>query len=133
MSSVTDPIADLLTRIRNASHAKKDEVSIPASRFKANVAEILKDEGFIDDFTVVPDRLQGLLVIRLRYDEDGQPAIRGIRRESRPGRRVFLGTTELPRVRNGLGTGIISTPRGVMTDRKARQEKIGGEFVCSIW
>jgi small subunit ribosomal protein S8 len=133
MSSVNDPIADFLVRIRNACHAKKDEVSIPASRFKTQLAEILKSEGFIDDFTTVPDRLQGLLVIQLRYDENGRSVIRGMKRESRPGRRRYVGKDKLPRVRSGLGMAVLSTPRGVMTDRKARLEKVGGEVVFSVW
>ena len=133
MSSITDPIADFLTRIRNASLASKDEVSIPASRIKTRLAEIMKDEGYIEDVTKAPDRLQGFLVLQLRYDEDGRPVIRGLKRESRPGRRVYVSSDELPKVRNGLGTAIISTSRGVMTDRQARGEKVGGEYLCSIW
>ncbi len=133
MSSITDPIADFLTRIRNASLASKDEVSIPASRIKTRLAEIMKDEGYIEDVTRAPDRLQGLLVLQLRYDEDGRSVIRGLKRESRPSRRVYVSSDELPKVRNGLGTAIISTSRGVMTDRQARGEKVGGEYICSIW
>jgi small subunit ribosomal protein S8 len=133
MSAINDPIADFLVRIRNAAHAKKDEVSVPASKLKTRMAEILKDEGFIDDFTLVPDRRQGLLVIHLRYLEDGRPVIRGVRRESRPGRRMYVASSKLPRVRNGLGTAILSTSRGLMTDRQARQQQVGGEYVCSIW
>ena len=133
MSSITDPIADFLTRVRNASLASKDEVHIPASKIKFRLAEILKDEGFIEDVTKVPDRLQGLIVLQLRYDEDGRPVIRGIKRESRPGRRLYVSSLELPKVRNGLGTAIISTSRGVMTDRQARRKKVGGEYLCSIW
>ncbi len=133
MSAITDPISDFLTRIRNAAHAKKDEVSIPNSKLKARLAEIFKEEGYVDDVTVVPDRHQGLLVVKLRYDEDGLSTIRGMRRESRPGRRVYVGSQELPRVRNGLGTAILSTSQGLMTDQKARAAKVGGEYVCSIW
>jgi small subunit ribosomal protein S8 len=133
MSSVNDPIADFLVQVRNAAHAKKEEVSIPASKFKTRLAEIFKDEGFIEDFSVVPDRLQGLLVVRLRYDDRGRSVILGMRRESRPGRRLYVDTSKLPRVRNGLGTAVISTPRGLMTGRQARQQKIGGEYICSIW
>jgi small subunit ribosomal protein S8 len=133
MSSINDPIADFLTRIRNACHAKKDEVSVPASKMKARLAEIFKDEGYIEDFTLVPDKRQGLLVIHLRYQEDGSTVIRGMRRESRPGRRIYVGIERLPKVRNGLGTAVLSTPHGMMTDRKARLERMGGEYICSIW
>jgi small subunit ribosomal protein S8 len=93
----------------------------------------MKKEGYIHDFTLVPDRLQGLLVIELRYGDGGTQIIRGIKRESRPGRRLYVGSGELPRVRNGLGTAILSTSRGLMTDRQARREKVGGEYLCSIW
>jgi small subunit ribosomal protein S8 len=133
MSSINDPIADFLTRIRNAAKARHVDVSIPASKLKGHLAEILKAEGYIEDFTKVPDRLQGLLVVQLRYDEDGKSVIRGIKRESRPGRRIYLGCDDLPKVRNGLGTAVISTSRGLMTDSKARREKVGGEYLCSIW
>lgn len=133
MSSINDPIADFLTRIRNATMASKEEVSIPASNLKARLAEILKSEGYIEDFNKVPDRHQGLLVLQLRYDEKGQSVIRGLKRESRPGRRSYLPCDKLPKVRNGLGTAILSTPRGLMTDRQARREKVGGEYICSVW
>ena len=133
MSGINDPISDFLTRIRNACQAYHDEVSIPASRLKTRLAEIMKDEGYISDFTLVPDRRQGLLVIALRYGEGGARIIRGIKRESRPGRRLYVGSGKLPRVRNGLGTAILSTSRGLMTDRQARREKVGGEYLCSIW
>jgi small subunit ribosomal protein S8 len=133
MSSITDPIGDMLVRIRNAAKAVKDEVAIPASKPKARLAEILKREGYIADFTMVPDRLQGLLVIKLRYNEDGQSVIRGMRRQSRPGCRRYVPSDKLPKIRNGLGTAIISTSRGVLTDREARKAKVGGEFICAIW
>jgi small subunit ribosomal protein S8 len=131
--SMSDPIADFLTRIRNGCQAAKEEVTIPASNVKTRLAEILKTEGYVEDFTKVPDRKQGMLVVQLRYDQDGRSTIRGIKRESRPGRRIFVGSDELPKVRNGLGTAIISTSRGVLTDRQARREKVGGEYLCSIW
>jgi small subunit ribosomal protein S8 len=133
MSGINDPISDFLTRIRNAYRAYHDEVSIPASGLKTRLAEIMKDEGYIDDVTLVPDRRQGLLVIGLRYGEGGAPIIRGIKRESRPGRRLYVSSDKLPRVRNGLGTAILSTSRGLMTDRQARREKVGGEYLCSMW
>jgi small subunit ribosomal protein S8 len=133
MSSINDPIADFLTRIRNACQTAKVEVSIPASNLKARLAEILKAEGYIEDVTRVPDKRQGLLVLQLRYDEDGQPVIRGLKRESRPGRRVYVGVDRMPRIRRGLGTAILSTSKGIMTDRQALREKLGGEYVCSVW
>ncbi len=133
MSSITDPIGDMLVRIRNAAKAAKDEVAMPASKPKARLAEILKREGYITDYTTVPDRLQGLLVIKLRYNEDGRSVIRGIKRQSRPGRRKYVSSDKLPRIRNGLGTAIISTSRGVLTDREARTAKVGGEVICAVW
>ena len=133
MSAINDPISDFLTRIRNAQLAKHSEVTIPASRLKARLAEILKDEGYVEDYTQVPDRLQGVLVVRLRYDEDGIPVIQGLKRESKPGRRIYVSSDTLPKVRNGLGTAVISTSRGVMTDAQARRDKVGGEYLCSIW
>lgn len=131
--SMSDPIADFLTRIRNACHASHEEVNIPASRLKGHIAEIMKSEGYIEDCTLVPDKLQGMLVVKLRYDSAGRPVIRGLKRESRPGRRVYVASEKLPKVRNGLGTAILTTSHGVMTDRQARREKVGGEFICSIW
>ncbi|HUU02576.1 MAG TPA: 30S ribosomal protein S8 [Myxococcota bacterium] len=131
--SMSDPIADFLTRIRNACQAAKDEVTIPASNIKAHLAEILREEGYIEDFTRVPDKLQGLLVVKLRYSDDGKTVIRGLKRESRPGRRVYVGSDDLPKVRNGLGTAVISTSRGILTDKQARRKKLGGEYLCSVW
>jgi small subunit ribosomal protein S8 len=133
MSAINDPIADFLTRIRNAYQTSKVEVSIPASNLKVRLAEILKAEGYIDDYARVPDKQQGLLVMQLRYDEDGKPVVRGIKRESRPGRRVYVNVDKMPRVRRGLGTAILSTSKGVMTDHQALKAKVGGEFICSVW
>lgn len=133
MSAISDPISDFLTRIRNAQTAKHTEVTIPASRLKVRLAEILKDEGYLEDYTQVPDRHQGILVVQLRYDEKGVPVIQGLKRESKPGRRVYVPSDKLPKVRNGLGTAVISTSRGVMTDAQARKDKVGGEYLCSIW
>ena len=130
---VNDPIADFLTRIRNAAKAAHDEVAMPSSKVKVKIAEVLIEEGFLDDVTVVPDKKQGLLVVRLRYDEKGRPAIRGLRRMSTPGRRSYVKRDELPRVRNGFGIAIISTSRGLLTDQKARHANVGGEYLCSIW
>jgi len=129
---VTDTIADFLTRIRNASAAKHKTVDVPASNLKVAIAEILKDQGFIQDFDRVEDNKQGVLTLKLRY-HFGQEVIREVHRVSKPGRRVYAAVDKLPRVRNGLGIAIISTPRGVMTDKQARRENIGGEVLCTIW
>ena len=129
---VTDPIADFLTRIRNASAAKHKTLDVPVSNIKVAIAEILKDQGFIADYTRVDGGPQGTLQVKLRYYY-GQPVIREIRRVSKPGRRVYAGVDNLPRVRNGLGLAIISTPRGVMSDKQARRENVGGEIICTIW
>lgn len=129
---VTDTIADFLTRIRNASAAKHKTVDVPASNLKVAIAEILKDQGFIQDFDRVEDNKQGVLTLKLRY-HFGEAVIREVHRVSKPGRRVYVAVEKLPRVRNGLGIAIISTPRGVMTDKQARRENIGGEVLCTIW
>ncbi len=131
--SISDPIADFLTRLRNAYRASHQEVSIPASNIKKRISEILKREGYIEDFSYVPDKRQGMLVIRLRYDENGKPVVKGLVRESKPSRRTYVSSDELPKVRAGLGTAVISTSRGVVTDRQARKEKIGGEYLFSVW
>jgi small subunit ribosomal protein S8 len=129
---VTDTIADFLTRIRNASAAKHKSVDVPASNLKIAIAEILKDQGFIQDFSKAEDGKQGVLSLKLRYYY-GQPVIREIQRVSKPGRRIYAPVERLPRVRNGLGIAIVSTPRGVMTDKQARRENVGGEILCTIW
>lgn len=129
---VTDTIADFLTRIRNASAAKHKSVDVPASNLKMAIAEILKDQGYIQDFSKSEDGKQGVLSLKLRYYY-GQPVIREIHRVSKPGRRIYAPAERLPRVRNGLGIAIISTPRGVMTDKEARRENVGGEVLCTIW
>lgn len=129
---VTDTIADFLTRIRNASAAKHKTLEAPRSKVKLAIAEILKDQGFIADYDQVDEGPQGIITVKLRYYY-GQPVIREIQRVSKPGRRVYAGADTLPRVRNGLGVAIISTPRGVMSDKQARRENIGGEVLCTIW
>lgn len=131
--TMTDPIADMLTRVRNASQAMHDEVVIPASKIKENIAKILADEGFVDSFEVVSDGAQPQIRIRLKYTEDRDRIISGIRRVSKPGRRVYRGSQELPRVLGGLGVAIISTSHGLMTDRQARQAKVGGEVLAYVW
>jgi len=129
---MTDPIADMLTRIRNGVRAKFEEVSIPSSRLKVRIAEILKDEGYIENFQHVDDGRQGSLKVRLKYQDD-VPAITGVRRVSSPGRRVYVGATEIPRVLNGIGVAILSTSSGIMTDRRAREARVGGELLLTIW
>jgi small subunit ribosomal protein S8 len=129
---VSDTIADFLTRIRNASSAKHKVVDIPASKLKMAIAAILKDQGYISDFEKVEDDKQGVIQVKLRYYL-GQPAIREIKRVSKPGRRLYAGADKLPRVRNGLGIAIISTPQGVMSDKEARRLNVGGEVLCTIW
>jgi small subunit ribosomal protein S8 len=131
--SMTDPIADMLTRIRNASSAMHDEVLVPDSKIKQNIARILADEGFVDGFETVDDGNHSMIKIRLRYSEERERAIAGIRRISKPGRRVYRGTKELPRVLGGLGIAIVSTSQGVMTDKEARRARVGGEVLAYIW
>jgi len=130
--AVTDPIADFLTRIRNASKARKVRVEIPASGMKINLAEILKSRGYIVDYEVVKDNKQNLVNVLLKY-KDGVPAISGLKRISKPGLRVYKSSNELPRVLNGLGTAVISTSKGLLSDKDARKQSLGGEIVCYIW
>jgi small subunit ribosomal protein S8 len=129
---MTDPIADMLTRIRNASTAKHKRVDMPVSKLKTEIARILKENHFIHDFKVLDDGAHGVLRIYLKYYED-KPVIRNVERVSRPGRRIYKGAMELPRIRNGLGLAILSTSKGVMSDRDARSQKIGGELMALVW
>ncbi|MBK9594161.1 MAG: 30S ribosomal protein S8 [Rhodocyclales bacterium] len=129
--SMTDPIADMLTRIRNAQLAQKNSVAMPASKLKAAIAAVLKDEGYIDDFAVRDAEGKSQLDIALKYYA-GRPVIERIERISRPGLRVYKGSGDLPRVMNGLGIAIVSTPKGVMTDRRARATNVGGEVLCIV-
>jgi small subunit ribosomal protein S8 len=131
--SMTDPIADMLSRIRNASSAAHDDVLIPASKIKENIARILADEGYVQTYETVTDESHPAIKIVLRYSEERESAIAGLRRISKPGRRVYKGAQELPRVLGGLGVAIISTSRGVMTDRQARREGVGGEVLAYVW
>ena len=131
--SMTDPIADMLTRIRNAGHARFDKVDIPASRMKISLARIFKDEGFIKNYKVIKDNRQGILRVYLKYSDQQQPLIQGVKRVSKPGRRVYAGSEDLPRVQGGLGVAVISTSKGVCTDRQARKFQVGGEVLCEIW
>ncbi len=129
--SMTDPVADMLTRIRNAQMAQKNSVAMPSSKLKAAIAAVLKDEGYIDDFAVRDAEGKSQLDIALKYYA-GRPVIERIERISRPGLRVYKGSGDLPRVMNGLGIAIVSTPKGVMTDRRARATNVGGEVLCIV-
>jgi small subunit ribosomal protein S8 len=131
--SMTDPISDLLTRIRNATTVRHDRTDVPASKMKLEVAKILKQEGFIRTFKVIEEGPQGVIRIYLKYAEDGEPVIHGLKRVSRPGCRIYRGVDDLPRVQNGLGVAVISTNRGVLTDEQARGLRVGGEVLCEIW
>lgn len=131
--SMTDPIADMLARIRNASTAMHDDVTIPASKIKESIARILAEEGYIDAVETVEVEGHPAIKIKLRYSETRERAISGIRRISKPGRRVYRGSQELPRVLGGLGVAIISTSHGLMTDKQARRAKVGGEVLAYVW
>jgi len=128
----SDPIADMLTRVRNALHARHRTVSIPASKIKVGIARVLKDEGYINGFDVVPDTKQGLLRVDLKYGPRGEDVVRSIQRRSKPGCRVYRGVGDLPRVMDGLGICVVSTPQGVLSDRECRARKIGGELLCTV-
>ena len=130
---ITDPIADMLTRIRNASNAKHETVDVPASNMKKSIAQILLDEGYIKSFQLIDDGTQGVIRITLKYVGGKEKAISGLRRVSKPGLRVYAGADELPRVLRGLGVAIISTSKGVMTDKAARAAHVGGEVLAFIW
>ncbi len=131
--SQTDPIADFLTRIRNGLHADHDDVEMPASTFKAELARILQEQGYIEDFEVEPGRVGRILRVRLKYTENRQPVISGMQRMSKPGRRRYVAATTIPKVQGGMGTTIISTSRGVMSGHDARREGVGGELVARVW
>ncbi len=129
----TDPIADFLTRVRNALIAEHDQVEMPASTFKAELARILREQGYIEDFSVEPARVGRVLRMRLKYTEDRRPVLSGLERISKPGRRRYVGADDIPKVLGGMGTGIVSTSRGVMSDHDARRERVGGELVARVW
>ena len=131
--SLTDPVADMLTRIRNASSARHEKCLVPRSRLKIRIAEVLKEEGFIKDFLVHEDGPQGSITILLKYSADREPAISDIKRVSKPGLRRYVATDSIPRVLNGMGIAILSTSKGVMADREARKQKVGGELICTVW
>ena len=130
---ITDPVADMLTRIRNAVSAKHDTVDVPASNMKKSIAQILLDEGYIKSYQIVDDGTQGIIRVTLKYLNGKEKAIQGLRRVSKPGLRVYAGADELPRVLRGLGIAIISTSKGVMTDKKAREAHVGGEVLAFVW
>ncbi|MBI3354224.1 MAG: 30S ribosomal protein S8 [Nitrospirae bacterium] len=130
---MTDPIADMLTRIRNASKVKFDKVDIPSSRIKGEIVKILKEEGFIKNYKFLKDKRQGLIRVYLKYTQDEKQILTGIKRVSTPGRRVYSGVDEIPHIKGGLGVAILSTPKGILTDKEARRSKIGGEILCYVW
>jgi len=129
----SDPIADLLTRIRNASRAEHEKVDIPASKLKLRVTEVLKEEGFIKNYRLIEDNKQGVLRVYLKYGTGGEKIISGLVRVSRPGRRVYVGKDKVPHILGGMGVAIVSTSRGVMTDRDTRKQQLGGEVLAYVW
>ncbi|HNZ83323.1 MAG TPA: 30S ribosomal protein S8 [Sedimentibacter sp.] len=130
---MTDPIADMLTRIRNANHAKHEFVDIPASKIKKEIANILLEEGYIKGFDVIDDGKQGIIRVELRYQQNKERVITGIKRISKPGLRVYVGKEDTPRVLGGLGIAILSTSKGIVTDKNARTQGVGGEVICYVW
>ena len=130
---ITDPVADMLTRIRNANTAKHEKVDVPASNLKKSIAQILLDEGYIKSYEIVEDGTQGIIRIQLKYLAGKEKVISGLRRVSKPGLRVYAGADELPQVLRGLGIAIISTSKGIMTDKKARAQHVGGEVLAFVW
>ena len=131
--TMTDPIADMLTRIRNATLMRHDRADIPASKVKVDIAKLLKQEGFIRTFKLIEEGPQGLIRVYLKYADDGEPVIHGLRRVSTPGCRIYTRVESLPKVRNGLGVALVSTNRGVITDEQARGLRVGGEILCEVW
>lgn len=130
---VTDFVADFLTVVRNASKAKKDKVTVPASKMTVKIAEILKEEGFVDNVKPFTEGKKNFIRIHLKYIRGKHAAIQGLRRISKPGRRFYVSSDEIPRVQGGLGVAIVSTSKGILTDRQARQSKSGGELLCTVW
>lgn len=130
---VTDPIADMLTRIRNANQMRYKEVEVPASKMKLEIARILKEEGFINDYKVKKNSIQDIIVLSLKYGQNKERVITGLKKISKPGLRVYAKADEVPKVLNGLGIAIVSTSKGIMTDRNARQESLGGEVLAYVW
>jgi small subunit ribosomal protein S8 len=132
-SQATDPITDLLNRLRNAMRAGHERVDLPASRVREDVVRVLADEGYVASYRRVEERGRPLLRIALKYDNEGEPIVNGLERVSRPGRRVYARATEIPQVLGGLGISIVSTSRGILTGAKARESKLGGEILCNVW
>jgi small subunit ribosomal protein S8 len=131
--TMSDPIADMLTRLRNASMARHVQVLVPASKIKIAIAKILKEEGFIQDFEVTQDKPQPVIRIWLKYDENRRPVLKGLKRVSKPGRRIYTRRQDIPWVQSGMGVAILSTPKGVMTGKQARYLGVGGEVLCYVW
>lgn len=131
--SMTDPIADMLTRIRNGCMARLQKVDIPSSNMKVSIASVLKNEGFIKNYKVISDQKQGILRVYLKYVNEKESVINEIKRVSKPGSRVYVGSENIPKVKNGYGVAIISSSRGIITDKMARQEGVGGELLCTVW
>ncbi|MCE5311840.1 MAG: 30S ribosomal protein S8 [Nitrospiraceae bacterium] len=130
---LTDPIADMLTRMRNALLIRNEKLDIPASKIKVEIAKILKEEGFIKSYKIIKDKKQGSLRLTLKYTTEGEPVMSGLQRISKPGRRVYVGKDEIPRVVGGVGIAVLTTSRGILTDKKCRTEGLGGEVLCYIW
>ena len=130
---ITDPVADMLTRIRNANNAKHDTVDVPASNMKKSIAQILLDEGYIKNFQLIDDGTQGVIRVTLKYNAGKEKVISGLRRVSKPGLRIYSSSEDMPKVLKGIGTAIVSTSQGVMTDKKARKEHVGGEVLAFVW
>ncbi|MDZ4677001.1 MAG: 30S ribosomal protein S8 [Oligoflexia bacterium] len=128
-----DPIADLLTRIRNASSAKHDKVDVPYSAVKEGIVNVLKSRGLVKNFRVVKDNRQGMMRIYLKYDNEGTPVLTHLKRESRPGLRKYIGVDEIPSVRTGFGVAVLSTSHGIMSGDEAKEKRFGGEYICSVW
>ena len=133
MAMVTDPVADMLARIRNGSLAEHEKVDIPSSKLRVRLAEILKEEGFIKNFRLIEDKRQGVLRVYLKYGPGQERVISGLRRVSKPGKRLYVGADRIPSVLGGMGVAILSTPQGVLTDRESRKAKVGGEVLCYVW
>lgn len=130
---LTDPIADMLTRMRNAVRIKSEKVDIPASKMKVEIAKILKEEGFIKSYKIIKYKKQGILRLTLKYTSENESVISGLKRVSKPGRRVYVGKNDVPQVMGGVGIAIITTPKGILTDKECRNEGVGGEVLCYVW
>ncbi|HMK44744.1 MAG TPA: 30S ribosomal protein S8 [Dissulfurispiraceae bacterium] len=130
---LTDPISDMLTRIRNGVRIKAEKVDIPASRMKVEIAKIMKEEGFIKSYKIIKDKKQGILRVALKYTVENEPIITGLKRISKPSRRVYVGKDKIPSVVGGVGIAVLTTPKGLLTDKTSRREGVGGEVVCYIW